>query len=128
MPLRLFKLVTALAMAEFCLDVCQRYVRSHRVSRTYGPDVKTARDAAVQSAAGTAALDLISNLMLARGIFAAIRSISLEAFSNDLEFEDMIHIPWGTPLDLVGVIGSRNWRDLWISGSERGKGRQRVRA
>lgn len=128
MPLRLVKLVTALAMALFCLDVCQRYVRSHRVSRTYGPDVKTALDAAAQSAARTSPLDLISNLILARGVMAAIRSVSLEAFSNDLEFEDMIHVPWGTVLNLIGVIRNRNWRDLWTSGSEYGKGRRRVRA
>ena len=61
MPLRLFKLVTALAMALFCLDVCQRHVRSHYVSRTYGPDVKAALDAAAQSAAAMVFLDLISN-------------------------------------------------------------------
>ena len=93
------------------------------MSRTYGPDVKTALDAAAQSAAGILALDLVSDLILARGVTAAIRSISLEAFSDDLEFENMIDVPWGTPLDLIGVIRSRNWRDLWISGSKRSKGR-----
>ena len=114
-------------MAKFCLDVCQRYVRSRRMSRTYGPDVKTALDAAAQSAAGTLSLDLISNLILARGVMAAIRSTSLEALSNDLEFEDMIHVPWCTPLELIGVIRSRNWRHLWTRGNERGKGRRRIR-
>ena len=53
---------------------------------------------------------------------AAIRSVSFETFSDDLEFEDMVHVPWGSPLKLIGVVRSRDWRDVWSSGSERGKG------
>ena len=67
MPSRLFRLVTALAMAEFSLGVCQWHAWSHGVEKTYGPGVKTALDAEAQSVAGILPLDLVRHLSLAWG-------------------------------------------------------------
>lgn len=59
---------------------------------------------------------------------ATIRFVPFETFSDDLELEDMIHVPRGTALKLVGIIRRRNWIDLRISGNERSKGCRTIRA
>ena len=94
------------------------------VGKTYGPFVKTALDAEAQSAAGMVALALVRHLSLEWEVMAATRSVAFETISNDLELEDMIHVPWSSArFKLMGIVGIRDWTDLRSSGSEHGEGR-----
>ena len=122
-------MVTALAMATFCLGVYQWHAWFPGVGKTYGPAVKTALDAEAQSAEGMVALDLVRHLSLEWEVMAVTRSVAFETISNDLKLKDMIHIPWGSaPYKLIRIVRSRNWSDLRSSGSEDGKGRRSIGA